>query len=49
MTPNRKNKRVLGAWLDIAVLAGIAEWLKEHPEMESDAEWVAEHPEDDHS
>ena len=26
-----------------------AEWLKEHPGMESDTEWVAEHPEDDPS
>ena len=25
---------------------GHDEWVKEHPEMESDAEWVAEHPED---
>jgi hypothetical protein len=23
-----------------------ADWLKDHPGMESDAEWVAEHPED---
>jgi hypothetical protein len=25
---------------------GHAAWVKDHPEMESDAEWVAEHPED---
>jgi len=23
-----------------------AEWLKDHPDMETDDEWVAEHPED---
>jgi hypothetical protein len=26
-----------------------AEWVKEHPGMESDTEWVAEHPEDNPS
>jgi cell division septation protein DedD len=26
-----------------------AQWVKEHPEMGSDAEWVAEHPEDNPS
>jgi hypothetical protein len=26
-----------------------AEWVKSHPEMETDTEWVAEHPEDNPS
>jgi len=26
-----------------------AQWVKEHPEMETDSEWVAEHPEDNPS
>ena len=25
---------------------GHAEWVKQHPDMETDAEWLAEHPED---